>query len=854
MEKSLIKILVFSTLILFSTSKTTTENVKNSSPRELEGTAATGTEEEAHEEAVHLTHGHYIILFIFTGIFLGAVLREIKKKTNFPYTPMLLIIGGIVGYFDKSLWIFGEATALLNQIDPHVLLMVFIPGLVFEGAYNSDGYVMGKSKWQVLLLAGPGVLIPTFMLAFGLKYIFGYSNDITTGEAMVIGSIISTTDPVAVVALLKELGTSIKFNTLLEGESMLNDGTAFVFFLVCLDIVKNGSFEFWPALVKFLRLSLGGPLFGLIVGWLSTFWLHRILKDNTLTVVITMFSAYLIFFFSETYLQVSGILGLVTYGIYLGTYARNHFTHDSDHAVHTVWSFCGFILETLLFLFTGAFIGEKIQHFGTFELEYNDIWKSVLYYFYVMIVRYVVMLMQYPILNLIGYKVSCLSALILSYGGLRGAIALSLGMVVALDSQFNQRFRDLCIFNIFVIIVLTVLINGLTIKWVMRKTGFLKVDEIKVKLKSNLVRELILESLNQESLMKHDRNLIGTDWKDVENLVHLANYKVLKGLTKEKYSAMMNDRKRGKNKKTSKIEKHSKGAYHAKNGEENILFKGNSMEEGVNANIVTKKVTKSKNKHEDEEVRSPLKPKKGSNDTNSKKSEDEESDNGSIGKASEDIGQLVEDPFRDVSSLAIKKELRLRIYKLIKHHVHEKHDNHECTSDVVRTVKSLCSICSDHPDRKICLSDYANIFIANYTYLEFLFKLSKIPIIGKLILKSLAKKVFYEYQFLDTLITIATEIGEDISEIPMNAHYKNEAKEIKLEILSDVDKLLVLEDSLVAHFSSLIGYIRTKLAAYSLIQFQRKQIAEFEHLGMLDGNERDNWLAKLDQRIVEVNL
>lgn len=88
----------------------------------------------------------------------------------------------------------------------------------------------------------------------------------------------------------------------------------------------------------------------------------------------------------------------------------------------------------------------------------------------------------------------------------------------------------------------------------------------------------------------------------------------------------------------------------------------------------------------------------------------------------------------------------------------------------------------------------------------------------------------------------------------MNAHYKNEAKEIKLEILSDVDKLLVLEDSLVSHFSSLIGYIRTKLAAYSLIQFQRKQIAEFEHLGMLDGNERDNWLAKLDQRIVEVNL
>jgi NhaP-type Na+/H+ or K+/H+ antiporter len=123
------------------------------------------------------------------------------------------------------------------------------------------------------------VLVTSVILAYALKYLFGYS-DLSLAECLVIGSVISTTDPVAVVALLKELGTSIKFNTLLEGESLLNDGTAFVFFLVCLDVVRNGVFEFWPSVIKFFRLSFGGPLFGILMGWICIAWISRILKDN----------------------------------------------------------------------------------------------------------------------------------------------------------------------------------------------------------------------------------------------------------------------------------------------------------------------------------------------------------------------------------------------------------------------------------------------------------------------------------------------------------------------------------------------------------------------------------------------
>jgi NhaP-type Na+/H+ or K+/H+ antiporter len=152
--------------------------------------------------------------------------------------------------------------------------------------------------------------------------VFGYKGTISLQEALVIGSIISTTDPVAVVALLKELGTSIKFNTLLEGESLLNDGTAYVIFLICIDVVVEGEFDLWPSMLKFFRMSFGGPLFGIIIAYLCCNWLEVILKDNTLIVMITVFSAYLIFFISETYLVVSGILALFGFGIYLGTHGK----------------------------------------------------------------------------------------------------------------------------------------------------------------------------------------------------------------------------------------------------------------------------------------------------------------------------------------------------------------------------------------------------------------------------------------------------------------------------------------------------------------------------------------------------
>ena len=151
---------------------------------------------------------------------------------------MQLQIGIIAGWQARSLGDFGKAINLVMEIDPHGILMIFVPTIQFESAFNADNYVFKKELGQAIILAGPGVIIGAMLLAQSWNFILGYSSEFSFPAAMTFASIVCATDPVAVVALLKELGTPIKFNLLLEGESLLNDGTAMVFYLVFASIYK----------------------------------------------------------------------------------------------------------------------------------------------------------------------------------------------------------------------------------------------------------------------------------------------------------------------------------------------------------------------------------------------------------------------------------------------------------------------------------------------------------------------------------------------------------------------------------------------------------------------------------------
>jgi NhaP-type Na+/H+ or K+/H+ antiporter len=202
------------------------------------------------------------------------------------------------------------------------------------------------------------LILATLLSAFMMQYILGYNGEFTWNSALMYGSIISATDPVAVVCLLKELGASRRLATLIEGESLLNDGTAMVVFLVLLAIAEGEEASIGGIIAQFIRLALGGPAIGLIAGVVVSFMLSRIHNNFVLEVNTTIFASYLLFFLSEnTEIMVSGILAIVAFGLYMSNIGKTRISTESEHAVHHVWGFIGFLAETVIFILTGLIMG-----------------------------------------------------------------------------------------------------------------------------------------------------------------------------------------------------------------------------------------------------------------------------------------------------------------------------------------------------------------------------------------------------------------------------------------------------------------------------------------------------------------
>ena len=207
-------------------------------------------------------------------------------------------------------------------------------------------------------MAGPMLILATLLSAFMMLYIVGYDGEVTWNSALMYGSIISATDPVAVVCLLKELGASRRLATLIEGESLLNDGTAMVVFLVLLAIAEGEEASIGGIIAQFIRLALGGPAIGLIAGVVVSFMLSRIHNNFVLEVNTTIFASYLLFFLTEnTEIHVSGILAIVAFGLYMSNIGKTRISTESEHAVHHVWGFIGFVAETVIFILTGLIMG-----------------------------------------------------------------------------------------------------------------------------------------------------------------------------------------------------------------------------------------------------------------------------------------------------------------------------------------------------------------------------------------------------------------------------------------------------------------------------------------------------------------
>jgi len=347
------------------------------------------------------------------ALIIGAGTRHFLKKSPLPYTVSLLVIGLGLGALSR-LGAFGEwniigltlnasfvsdAVGWAGNINPHLILFIFLPTLVFEAAFAIDVHTFKKTSANAFILAVPGIIVAmllTALIIVLLKIVGIGLSKWTWTLALLFGTVISATDPVAVVAILKEVGASKKLATLIEGESMLNDGTAIVIFMVIYTAITVLAAEASP-LIEFLRVSIGGTLVGLAIGYITITWVKKVFNDALVEITVIVAAAYMTFYIAEHFLHVSGVLGLVALGLLMASVGRTRISTEVNHFLHEFWELLAFIANTLIFLIVGVVISDNIEFTG------KDFLILALLYIGVHIVRAIVIAIFYPFMKKAGY-------------------------------------------------------------------------------------------------------------------------------------------------------------------------------------------------------------------------------------------------------------------------------------------------------------------------------------------------------------------------------------------------------------------------------------------------------------------
>ncbi len=396
-------------------------------------------EDEAEEESNII-----LIIEIVIGLLLiSSLVGIITERLRVPYTAGLVVIGLVL--------------ALIGQINlnvsPELFLGLLVPPLIFEAAFQVKAKDLFKDLTPILSLAIPGVLLTTFLVG-GVLY---WGTDFSLTTALLFGSLIAATDPVAVVALFRSLGVPHRLQMLLEGESLFNDGTAIVLFNMMVTIAVTGYFNLGESVLNFIVVSGGGLIIGVLLGLIISLAISVIdnsLIETTLTTVLA-FGSYII---AEQF-HVSGVLAVVAAGIVSGNLGPKRMTPTTRILVYNFWEYAAFLANSFVFLLIGLQIDLNIL--------LTD-WKAVLWAILAVLVARAASIYG---LSWIGPGIPRRYKHVLYWGGLRGAISLALAL--SLPASLGEQ-GTIIKSMAFGVVLFTLLVQGLTMKPFIARMGLIE--------------------------------------------------------------------------------------------------------------------------------------------------------------------------------------------------------------------------------------------------------------------------------------------------------------------------------------------------------------------------------------------
>ncbi len=382
----------------------------------------------------------------------AAAVAVLSNRARLPYAIGLVLAGLVLGN-----WLPYAGPHLSKEL----LFVVVLPGLLFEAAFQIHFAEVWRARGLILLLAVPGVVVAMFLTAWlvwwGANLLV--PDAIEFAGAMVFGALISATDPISVLAIFRTLGVDHRLAIIVEAESLFNDGTAIVVFTIVLGVATGTGISLGGAVWEFVRVTGFAILVGVLVG-AAVSLLTRSINDPMVEITLTVLSAYGAFIAAES-LGLSGVIACVVAGMLTGNWGATFGMQlATREAVDAFWSYTAFLLNSFVFLLMGLEIDlAKLIHFLP---EILIGWAAI------NLARAVLIYGNYFIIRAMGREGLPASwAAVLTWGGLRGGLS----MVLALSLPRDFSHREMILHMTFGVVLLTLLVQGLTIKPLLRRVG-----------------------------------------------------------------------------------------------------------------------------------------------------------------------------------------------------------------------------------------------------------------------------------------------------------------------------------------------------------------------------------------------
>ena len=399
-----------------------------------------------------------VILVLFI---IASGVAVITKRFHLPYTVILVIIGLILGFVNII------TPPLLTK---ELLYSLFLPALIFEAAIHLRAKDLFRELWIIIILVVFGVIFSTLITAGVLKFMSEeiIHASIAWSVAILFGAAVAATDPVSIVPLFKQMGVPRRLRILVESESLLNDGTAIVVFVIVMEFIHRQVSNPTEIGLMFFEVVGLGILIGLIIG-VTIAYLIQFIDDPMVVITLTTVGAYLSFLIAD-YLNASGVMSTVAAGLVIGNQLLQIKLFPSVRlSTETFWEYIVFAFNSLIFLLMGFSINLETL---------VKVWPIVIIaYISMMLARFIITHFTWALFSKTYLSFPYKWNVVLGWGGIRGALS----MVLALSIPNSFEYKDLIVALVFGVVLLTILVQGLTMAPLLKS---LKIGGISEKIKT----------------------------------------------------------------------------------------------------------------------------------------------------------------------------------------------------------------------------------------------------------------------------------------------------------------------------------------------------------------------------------